>query len=500
MKYVISEKPVSANSYVSQSLWDAVRFLRVGHRWAVSENWAYKPSVRAACRLVQTEVLRQQGKPISYRLEMVQSLDNSGWRRCGYLQYDGGAARDVGVHCIRALRYLFGEIESVEDCRFTANERMCFLRGALHHDDYGIKGSLRIELKDNLEPSFQRACMTIDFGAESQLVWDIPNGTFYRHETGKAPIRLQTVQADPWVSGGVRELLVAALSWFLENEFGRSPKVCPEHSGLSCLKCTPEEAFRDAAVIDAMVANCGQNSRASAAQSELVNPDASGLRRYLPFPLFSRTDRLLTNSLGTASFRPAEFAWCSSVNDVVSAVNWALEHSLELHPVGTYHSSSVFRDNGLCVSTSSISSVLDFRVSMTSNAPPRAYVRVGSGMTLSNLAALLKTTKYTLPSFPILLNQSIGGAIATGSHGSSVHHGTISDSVVAVRLISPDGHVRTILPERKVDSVWKNGMRLPLLHCLSLTCFFSRQTLGQTSLVYMTWFCRIEMRLHTQTI
>lgn len=62
-------------------------------------------------------------------------------------------------------------------------------------------------------------------------------------------------------------------------------------------------------------------------------------------------------------------------------------------------------------------------------------VTVESGMTLRTLLNLLQNEGFTLPSLPILLDQTVGGCIATGSHGSSLAHGTISDSVVAVTVI-----------------------------------------------------------------
>lgn len=221
---------------------------------------------------------------------------------------------------------------------------------------------------------------------------------------------------------------------------------------MKCPHFTPEEAFRDAAVIDAMLAECSQQSAASVAQSAMVPRDVMGVRRYLPRPLLSRMDRVFANSIGTHSFHPAEVAWCASVGDVVSATAWARENSLGLQPIGTCHSSCLLENNAVSITTSFMPRVLDFGTneeSTDSSYPTRAYVRVGAGMTLIDLFTLLKPTEYTLPSFPILLNQSVGGAVSTGSHGSSIRYGTISDSVVAIRLVFCEGDVKTIVPESK---------------------------------------------------
>ncbi|KAJ1619963.1 hypothetical protein T492DRAFT_1081510 [Pavlovales sp. CCMP2436] len=45
------------------------------------------------------------------------------------------------------------------------------------------------------------------------------------------------------------------------------------------------------------------------------------------------------------------------------------------------------------------------------------------------------------------LDATVGGAVCAGSHGSSLHHGTLSDSVTDVRLATADGRARWLLAE-----------------------------------------------------
>ena len=53
---------------------------------------------------------------------------------------------------------------------------------------------------------------------------------------------------------------------------------------------------------------------------------------------------------------------------------------------------------------------------------------------------------YALGSTPIYVNQTIGGAVATGTHGSSLKHGSLSNQVVAFKVVLPNGTSTRIDP------------------------------------------------------
>lgn len=111
-------------------------------------------------------------------------------------------------------------------------------------------------------------------------------------------------------------------------------------------------------------------------------------------------------------------------------------------------------DGGVCwVRTDLLDRFLDFRAvpPASCGGAAAALLRVQAGMTLSNLASLLGGGRYTLPSWPVLLEQTIGGALGTGSHGSSARHGTVSDCVEAVTLVTDAGELVTVVPERYRD-------------------------------------------------
>ena len=75
------------------------------------------------------------------------------------------------------------------------------------------------------------------------------------------------------------------------------------------------------------------------------------------------------------------------------------------------------------------------------------FPELSAGMQLSELCTALKHSGFTLPSLPILLDQTVGGAIATGSHGSSGNHGTLSDQVVSTKMVLPSGEVVIVVED-----------------------------------------------------
>lgn len=68
-----------------------------------------------------------------------------------------------------------------------------------------------------------------------------------------------------------------------------------------------------------------------------------------------------------------------------------------------------------------------------------ALVRAGAGMRLSELGAVLRAHGLCLPSVPMHLDATLGGALCCGSHGSSLVHGSLADLVTDVRIVTADG-------------------------------------------------------------
>ena len=88
----------------------------------------------------------------------------------------------------------------------------------------------------------------------------------------------------------------------------------------------------------------------------------------------------------------------------------------------------------------------------------QAVVSVEPGLLLSDLVQNLMARGYTLPSWPMLLDQTIGGAISTGSHGSSLHHGTIADNVCGLVVVTFAGECVQIRNEGPLLAALKTGL------------------------------------------
>jgi FAD/FMN-containing dehydrogenase len=67
---------------------------------------------------------------------------------------------------------------------------------------------------------------------------------------------------------------------------------------------------------------------------------------------------------------------------------------------------------------------------------------------LSNYASARAPAGYTLPAYPWFVYQTVGGAVATGTHGASVEHGSLSSQLVSIDLVTADGSLRRLSDER----------------------------------------------------
>ena len=74
-------------------------------------------------------------------------------------------------------------------------------------------------------------------------------------------------------------------------------------------------------------------------------------------------------------------------------------------------------------------------------------VTVEAGMTIAELEELVAKHHLAFEAMLVPPFVEVGGAVALGCHGSGFHHGTLSDQVVSMDLVTADGSVKTISQE-----------------------------------------------------
>lgn len=133
--------------------------------------------------------------------------------------------------------------------------------------------------------------------------------------------------------------------------------------------------------------------------------------------------------------RPQLYIQPQSIAEIQKAVNLARKCRRRLVVTGAGHSPS-----DLTCTSSWLMNLDNFnRVLLVEKKS--GIVVVESGISLHEMGTELATHGLTMPNLGSIDNQSIAGAISTGTHGSSLKHGLLSHSVTALSLILANGQL-----------------------------------------------------------
>ena len=106
--------------------------------------------------------------------------------------------------------------------------------------------------------------------------------------------------------------------------------------------------------------------------------------------------------------------------------------------IGSAHSfSSAAVAPGLHIGTADLAGDVEI-------APDRICVTVPAGMRYAELGPALYAEGLALAAMASLPHISVGGAVATGTHGSGDAIGTLSSAVTALEVVTPDGNLRWV--------------------------------------------------------
>lgn len=151
------------------------------------------------------------------------------------------------------------------------------------------------------------------------------------------------------------------------------------------------------------------------------------------------------NWAGNVTARPARTVAPASTEELAAAVRTAAEDGLTVKAVGTGHSfTAAAATRGLLVRPERLSGV---------RAVDRAAgtVTVGAGTPLKDLNRTLSAHGLSLTNMGDIMEQTVSGAISTGTHGTGRDSASLATQITALELVTADGSVLRCSPERDPD-------------------------------------------------
>ncbi len=147
---------------------------------------------------------------------------------------------------------------------------------------------------------------------------------------------------------------------------------------------------------------------------------------------------LFRNWAGTATAQPQAFFTPQSEPEIVAILQRAAQAGRRVKVVGAGHSwSDIACTDGYLLQLDALAQVR--RVDLQ-----RQEITVQAGIRLHALISAMHRHGMTLPVIGSVTQQSIAGAIATGTHGSAPGFGNLASRVVGMRLVLASGEVLPI--------------------------------------------------------
>ena len=166
--------------------------------------------------------------------------------------------------------------------------------------------------------------------------------------------------------------------------------------------------------------------------------------------------RMVSGYAGLHRFQPMQLYRCASVGDVQVAIRGAGSDHLHVRPLGLGYSWSP------CLVTDDVSVSVERLRSITVDEARRT-VTAEAGARLGDVTLALAERGLCLPSLPFLADMTIGGAVATASHGTSGQAGTISDFVRSIDIVTASGELRRFGPESDVEETRAASVSIGML-------------------------------------
>ncbi|MEW2387201.1 D-arabinono-1,4-lactone oxidase [Streptomyces venezuelae] len=151
------------------------------------------------------------------------------------------------------------------------------------------------------------------------------------------------------------------------------------------------------------------------------------------------------NWAGNVTARPTRETTPASVDELAAALRRAKEDGLKAKPVGTGHSfTPVASTDGLLIRPDLLTGI---------RAVDRAAgtVTVEAGTPLKRLNAALAREGLSLTNMGDIMEQTVSGAVSTGTHGTGRDSASVAAQIVGLELVTADGSVLTCSADENPD-------------------------------------------------
>lgn len=179
----------------------------------------------------------------------------------------------------------------------------------------------------------------------------------------------------------------------------------------------------------------------------------------------------IKSAVGLYQFSPQAIARPTTEAEIIQIIQQANQQGLKVRAMGALHSAVPLpATDGVCLTLDRYNQVLRVEGNQ---------VTVQSGIRLWQLNDLLAEQGLALPIMGTIAQQSVAGAISTGTHGGSIHCTSLSGYVQAMRIVQANGNVVEV---KRIDPVFNATAialgTLGIISTVTLQCVpaFSLQT------------------------
>ena len=154
------------------------------------------------------------------------------------------------------------------------------------------------------------------------------------------------------------------------------------------------------------------------------------------------------NALGEGQVRPLRFFVPTIFQELLDAVKFAENRGLKVKAVATGHSySDITKTQDVLISMLNLNSPLELpKSSFKEGVDSSNFFNTQAGIRLRELNDAMDQAGLALPTMPGVDLQTLGGAISSATHGSSMEYASLSELVRSLVVVSSDNKVYRIEP------------------------------------------------------